>query len=267
MTIKQKKNPEYLSTLERGLRVLKIFSAESPEMPLSEVAAKTNLSPAVARRCLNTLVELGYVGRVDRLFILRPKTLEFGHAFLNSMNIEEIATPYLQKLRDITGDSASLAILANTEILYLAHVSTNRKIRLGANVGTRFPAYAASLGRVLLAYQPDSKIDVLLANTQFEKFTANTIDGPEALRKRLQTVRMQGYESVKDELDYGIQSVAVPITDDNRSIVAAINCSTNTTRIDQEEMIRDRLPHLRVAAIEIESALKKFPQLVHSLQG
>ncbi len=262
---KAEKNPEFLSTLERGLRVLKAFDADAPEMQLSEVAVKTGLSPAVARRCLNTLVELGYMGRSGRKFLLKPKTLEFGWAFLNSMNIEEIVLPFLQTIRDETGDSSSLAILSGSDILYLAHVSTNRKIRLGASVGTRFPAYATSLGRVLLAYQPDSVIDDYIATTRFQKFTEHTITTKTDLLKRLQQVRMRGYDSAQDELDYGIVSVSVPISDPNRNIVASINCSTSTTRIKQEELIETRLPLLQNAALEIEASLKKWPALVHAL--
>ncbi len=264
---KAEKNPEFLSTLERGLRVLKAFDADAPEMQLSEVAVKTGLSPAVARRCLNTLVELGYMGRSGRKFLLKPKTLEFGWAFLNSMNIEEIVLPFLQTIRDETGDSSSLAILSGSDILYLAHVSTNRKIRLGASVGTRFPAYATSLGRVLLAYQPDSVIDDYIATTAFQKFTEHTINTKTDLLKRLQQVRMRGYDSAQDELDYGIVSVSVPISDPNRNIVAAINCSTSTTRIKQEELIQTRLPLLQNAALEIEASLKNWPALVHALNG
>ena len=252
MAPKTEKNPEFLSTLERGLRVLRVFDSETPEMPLSEVAERTNLSPAVARRCLNTLYELGYVGKIGRKFLLKPKTLEFGSAFLESMNIEEIATPYLQGLRDETGDSASLAILSGPDILYLAHVSTNRKIRLGANIGTRFPAYPTSLGRVILANQGDDFIDDYFGSVELKAFTETTMADEDALRDRLQLIRMQGYESVQDELDYGILSVAVPITDSNRNIVASINCSTSTTRINQDEMIANRWPHPRKILLKLK---------------
>src|SRR3569623_2715054 len=154
---------EYLSTLERGLSVLRAFNQSRPEMQLAEVAAATGLNPAVARRCLNTLVQLNYVAQHGRRFLLRPEVLVFGSAFLASMNIEEVAGPYLQAVRDETGDSSSMAVLSGHAILYLAHVSTNRRIRLGASVGTRFPAYATSLGKVLLAIQDQEAIAAFLA--------------------------------------------------------------------------------------------------------
>ena len=145
------KDPEFLSTLERGLRVLKAFDEDHPEMTLSEVAAKTALPPAVARRCLITLVELGYVGQHERKFLLRPAVLTIGSAFLASMQIEQVVLPPLQGLRDQTGDSASLAVLSGAEILYVAHVSTDRRFRVAAGVGTRFPYHATSLGKAIAA--------------------------------------------------------------------------------------------------------------------
>ena len=146
------KDPEFLSTLERGLRVLKAFDEDHAEMTLSEVAARTSLPPAVARRCLITLVELGYVGQHERKFLLRPAVLTIGSAFLASMQIEQVVLPPLQALRDQTGDSASLAVLSGAEILYVAHVSTDRRFRVAAGVGTRFPFHATSLGKALAAH-------------------------------------------------------------------------------------------------------------------
>ncbi len=259
-------DPEFLSTLERGLSVLRAFDQSRPEMQLSEVAAATGLNPAVARRCLNTLVTLGYVARHGRKFLLRPEVLVFGSAYLASMNIEEVAAPQLQALRDETGDSASMAVLSGHDILYLAHVSTNRRIRLRAGVGTRFPAYATSLGRVLLAWQPDDLLAQYLAAAELAPLTEHTLVSKPQLKKRLREVRAAGFESVQDELDYGIVSIAVPVFDRERQIAAAINCSTSTTRVSRGELEKSRLPLLQRAADEIEGALDRWPFLTHSLR-
>lgn len=264
---REAKDPEYLSTLERGLSVLRAFDQDHPQMPLSEVAAVTGLSPAVARRCLNTLVRLGYVAQHGRQFLLRPEVLVFGSAYLSSMNIEQVAIPHLQAVRDQTGDSSSLAVRSGTDILYVAHVSTRRTIRLGANVGTRFPLHATSLGKVLLAFEPDDAIESFLARAKLTAFTPNTVTDKAALRTRLETIRSDGFDTAKDELDYGIVSVAVPIFGPDRRIAAAINCSTSTTRISQDELVASRLPLLREAAREIEGALRRSPALVYSLRG
>jgi IclR family pca regulon transcriptional regulator len=261
----KRQDSEYLSTLERGLSVLRAFNHNRPEMQLSEVAAATGLNPAVARRCLNTLVHLGYVAQHGRRFLLRPEVLVFGSAFLASMNIEEVAGPYLQAVRDETGDSSSMAVLSGHDILYLAHVSTNRRIRLGASVGTRFPAYATSLGKVLLAFQGEEAIEDYLANAELARLTENSVTDPQPLRDLFRQVRTEGHASAQDELDYGIVSVAVPVFDRERQVAAAINCSTSTTRVAREELVRTRVPLLRTAAREIENALRRWPFLSHAL--
>lgn len=266
MLAKEPKDPEYLSTLERGLSVLRAFDQEHPEMPLSEVAVKTGLSPAVARRCLNTLVKLGYVAQHGRRFLLRPEVLVFGSAYLQSMNIEQVALPPLQALRDQTGDSASMAVRSGEHILYVAHVSTNRRFRLGANVGTRFPLHATSLGKVMLAFGGEEEIADFLRDAPFERFTERTVTSADAMRARLAAIRAQRYDSALDELDYGIVSVAVPVFGAGRRAIAAINCSTSTARISQEELIATRLPLLEDAATEIEDALRRWPVLEHSLK-
>jgi IclR family transcriptional regulator, pca regulon regulatory protein len=261
------KKGEYLTTLARGLSVLRSFTKERPEMTLSEVAAVTGLSPAVARRCLNTLVDLGYVGRKGKLFLLTPEVMGFASAFLESMNLEEVVRPYLQEVRDSTGDSSSLAVLSHFDILYLVHVSTNRMVRLVAGFGTRFPAYPTSLGRVLLAHQPEQFLEKYLAEVKMHKLTDKTVTSVRQLRRILNRCRRDGYASIQDELDYGIVSVAVPVFGADGRILAAINCSTATTRVNQAEMVETRLPRLLAAANNIEIELRRYPILVHSIKS
>jgi IclR family pca regulon transcriptional regulator len=260
------KDPEFLSTLERGLRVLKAFDEDHPEMTLSEVAAKTALPPAVARRCLKTLVELGYVGQHERKFLLRPAVLTIGSAFLASMQIEQVVLPPLQHLRDQTGDSASLAVLSGNDILYVAHVSTDRRFRVAANVGTRFAFHATSLGKAVAAFLPEEERAALLAQAPFARFTERTVTDGAAMAERLALVASRGYDSALDELDYGIVSVAVPVMGRDKRVIASINCSTSTTRISQDELVRTRLPLLREAAGEIEAALRRWPTLEAALR-
>ncbi len=261
------RNGEYLGALARGLSVLRAFTRERPEMTLSEVAAVTDLNPAAARRCLHTLVALGYVGKRGKLFLLTPEVMGFAAAFLESTNLEEIARPCLQEVRDNTGDSSSLAVLSRLEVLYLVHVSTNRMFRLDAGVGTRFPAYPTSLGRVLLAYQDNDSVEEYLAQAKPRKLTSKTITSRAQLRKILARCRRQGFASVQDELDYGIVSVAAPVFDSHGEILAAINCSTATTRVEQEKMIETRLPHLQAAAAKIEREVRRYPALAHSIKS
>jgi IclR family transcriptional regulator, pca regulon regulatory protein len=265
-TPSKRPDSEYLSTLERGLTVLRAFDQQHPEMQLSEVAAKTGLSPAVARRCLNTLVQLDYVAQHGRKFLLRPEVLVFGSAYLASMNIEQVAGTPLQAVRDETGDSASMAVLSGQDVLYLVHVSTNRRFRLGAGVGTRFPVYATSMGKVLLAFAGESEIDAYLEAADLARLTEKTITSQRELATHLRAARENGFASTEDELDYGIVSVAVPVFDTDGNVVAAINCSTSTTRVSRDELVRTRLPLLQRAAQEIEDSLRRWPFLLHSLR-
>ncbi len=256
---------EYINSLARGLSVLRAFTKERPELTLSEVAAITELSPAVVRRCLHTLMHLGYVGKKGKLFLLRPEVMVFASAYLGSMNLEEIVRPHLQAVRDKTGDSSSLAVLLQKDILYLVHVSTSRMVRLDAGVGTRFPVYATSLGRVMLAHQDKEAIEEYLHTTEFKPLTDKTTTSVTKLRSILKKVRKEGYASIQDELDYGIVSTAVPILNERNEVVAAINCSTSVARTTRKDMVATRLPILREAAQKIEQELRRYPVLAHSV--
>jgi IclR family pca regulon transcriptional regulator len=220
----------------------------------------------VARRCLITLVELGYVGQHERKFLLRPAVLTIGSAFLASMQIEQVVLSPLQGLRDQTGDSASLTVLSGTDILYVAHVSTDRRFRVATGVGTRFPFHATSLGKALAAHLPEGERESLIAGAPFQRFTERTVTDGTAMTERLNLIASRGYDSALDELDYGIVSVAVPIFGRGGRVIASINCSTSTTRISQDELVRTRLPLLREAAGEIEASLKRWPALEASLR-
>jgi IclR family pca regulon transcriptional regulator len=256
---------EYLSTLDRGLSVLRAFGRDNPQMTLSEVAAITALSPAAARRCLNTLVKLGYVAKHHRHFLLRPEVMSFASAYLDSMSLGELVRPHLQAVRDETGDSSSLSVLSGYDVLYLVHVSTNRMVRLAAGIGTRYPAYATSLGRAILAFEADNVRAHYLNTGIFKAFTEHTVTSKAELKRILDDARKTGYAAIQDELDYGLISLSVPILDDSGRSMAAINCSTSTSRVKRDELIRTRLPVLRNAARFIESALRRQPYLLRSV--
>lgn len=267
MELEKKKHAdtEYLSTLERGLSVLRAFGRDNPQMTLSEVAEITKLSPAAARRCLNTLVSLGYVAKHRRQFLLRPEVMTFASAYLDSMSLGEIVRPHLQAVRDESGDSSSLAVLSGYDILYLVHVSTNRMVRLAAGIGTRFPAYATSLGRAMLAFESEEVRTHYINTCAIVPFTEHTVASKAELRRILNDARRSGYTATQDELDYGLVSIAVPILDESGRALAAINCSTSTSRAGRDELIRTRLPVLQNAARHIESALRRQPYLLRSV--
>jgi IclR family pca regulon transcriptional regulator len=258
---------EYVMALERGLRVLRTFSREHAQLTLSEVAALTGLTPATARRSLHTLEALGYVGRTGRRFLLRPKVLALSAGYLSAINAEVVLQPFLQQVVNEVGGSSSVTILDDLEIVYIAHASANRAIRLTAGTGSRYPVYPTSMGRVLLAYQPDWVIDSYFARATLRKLTDKTETNPNNLRRILKQVRETGYASIQDELDYGIVSVALPIFGPSGRIVAAVNCADVTNRIDRASMIAQRLPVLRQAVRRIEAMLVQYPELAYSVEA
>lgn len=259
------RNPEFVTSLQRGLLVLQTFSRENPQLTLSEVAALTSLTPATARRSLHTLEQLGYLGRNGRRFLLRPKVLTIGTGYLNAINAEVVLQPFLQQVANEVGGSSSVTVLDELDIVYIAHASLNRAIRLTAGVGSRYPVYPTSMGRVLLAFQPEPVIDAYFRQVVFQRFTEHTETNERALRRILSEVRSKGYTAIQDELDYGIVSVSVPIFAPSGRVVAAANCSDVSSRLDRDTMIKERLPVLRQAVRRIEGMLAQYPELTNSV--
>ena len=169
---------EFVASLERGLRVLQTFSREHPQLTLSEVATLTELTPATARRSLHTLESLGYIGRNGRRFLLRPKVLAIGTGYLSAINAEVVLHPFLQDVVNELGGSSSVTVLDDVDIVYIAHASLNRAIRLTAGAGSRYPVYPTSMGRVLLAFQPPSAIDAYFERASLRKLTEHTETNP-----------------------------------------------------------------------------------------
>ncbi len=258
---------EFVASLERGLRVLQTFSREHPQLTLSEVAALTTLTPATARRSLQTLEALGYVGRSGRRFLLRAKVLSLGSGYLSAINTEVVLQPFLQEVVNQVGGSSSVTVLDDVDIVYIAHASQNRAIRLTAGTGSRYPLYPTSMGRVLMAFQPDNVIDAYMRRAVFRKLTEHTETNPATFRKILKEVRAKGFAAIQDELDYGIVSCSLPIFGPNGRIVGAANCSDVTHRIDKAEMIAKRLPVLRQAVRRIETTLTQYPELANSVEA
>lgn len=251
---------EVMNGLAKGLAVLRALG-EGHESTLSEVARSTRLPPATARRCLCTLEELGYVVRVGRTFLLRPKVLELGAAYLQSLDVTALTSTHLQTLATRTGDSAALSVLDGGDIVYLARASVRTLVRLEAHVGSRFPAYATSMGRVLLAGLPPERLRAYLEQTPFVKLTRRTVVDADKLLRRIEECRRSGYAAVEDELAYGVVAVSVPVLDDAQRVVAALNSSSHSRRIGRVALVRERLDLLREASAAISRDLRRFPGL------
>jgi IclR family transcriptional regulator, pca regulon regulatory protein len=248
--------PHYVQSLERGLSVIRAFDAEHPELTLTEVAARTGLTRAATRRFLLTLSDLGFVRANGRLFSLTPRVLELGYAYLSSQSLPELAEPHLERLVSEVHESSSVSVLDGGDVVYVARVATTSLMRVAINVGTRFPAYATSMGRVLLAGLPDEQLDAYLAVTELEPVTNRTITTERQLRRELDGVRRHGYAIVDQELEEGLRSVAAPVRAASGQVVAAVNLSTHASRTTLKELRSRLLPPLLATAEKIEADLR-----------
>jgi IclR family pca regulon transcriptional regulator len=250
------RNSDYVQSLERGLAVIRAFDAEHRELALSDVARATGLTRAAARRFLLTLVKLGYVHVADGRFSLRPRVLELGYAYLSSLTLPEVAQPHMEALVAQVNESSSISVLDGLDVVYVVRVPTRRIMSITIAVGTRLPAYATSMGRVLLAGLPTDQLDERLAGVKLRALTKRTVTSKAALRRILATVRRQGYAAVDQELEEGLRSLAVPIHDRAGAPIAALNVSVHASRATMAALKRDFLPKAGVAAAAIESDLR-----------
>ncbi|WP_253780610.1 IclR family transcriptional regulator domain-containing protein [Goodfellowiella coeruleoviolacea] len=252
---KQELGPEFVESLGRGLAVLTAFDEHRPALSLSAVAEATGLARATARRALLTLAQLGYVTQHGRLFRPTPRVLDLGFARLSTLTLAQIAQPHLAELVARVHDSASMAVLAGDDIRYVARVHTVRIMSVSITLGTRFPAYATALGRVLLAGLPEAERARRLAALRPQPLTRHTVTDTARLAEILAEVDRAGYALVDQELEDGLRSIAVPVRDRAGRVVAAINVSLHAARQSAEASRADLLPALRRTAERVTADL------------
>ncbi|ACL41799.1 transcriptional regulator, IclR family [Pseudarthrobacter chlorophenolicus A6] len=243
---------QFVQSLARGLAVIRAFDAERPVMTLSEVAGQTGLTRATARRFLHTLVELGYVRTDGKTFALTAKVLQLGYAYLSGLSLPQLAQPHLEELSLKLGESTSAAVLDGADIAYIARVTTRRIMTVGITVGTRFPAYATSMGRVLLANLPAPALKEYLATAEIRPLTPRALGTAPELLAVLATVRAQGWCLLDQELEPGLMSVAAPVFD-GAKVVAAVNVSLQAQAVAARE---DPDAYLASVAQEISATAK-----------
>ena len=252
---------EVVQALVRGLAVILAFDAVHPELTLSDVARRTGLSRAAARRFLQTLVAIGYVNFDGRLFSLRPRVLEIGQAYLTSLSLPSVGQPHLDALVATVGESASMSVLDGYETVSVARALARGRVLILANtVGTRFPAHAGAMGQVLLAHQSEDWLSEYFANSQREKLTYATLVDENELRARLAQVKAQGFSFADEELSEGLRSCAVPIETDTGEVAAAVNVSVHYNRLSSEEAKALLLEPLLSARQAIEADLRIVPR-------
>ena len=242
---------DFIQSLERGLAVINSFSRDHNPQTLSEVASRTGLTRATARRVLLTLAELGYVDQLGRSFTLTPKVLDLGYSFLSSFRVVEMAEPFMERLVDEVKESSSMSVLDGSEVVYVARVPTSRIMTIALALGSRLPAYPTSMGRVLLAGLSQRAFETYLDSVQLEPLTPHTVTDPKRFRSLIEKVRRDGYALVDQELEEGVRSIAAPIRNGRGDVIAAMNVSCHASRIDVERMLEEFRPKVIATASEI----------------
>lgn len=241
------KRSYFSDSLARGLLVLRAFDGTSPRLRVSEIAERTKLSRAVARRYLLTLRDLGYVGTDGEAFFLRPRVLDFGHQYFAATNIGSLIQPLLVEFAERTQEATTLGVMDNQEVLVVARAA-KRMLDLAIGSGSRLPILQTSLGRILAAHLPDKDLAVM--------FSALNVDEAERarLQKEFSTARRQEYALVQNELAPKLVAVAVPLYDRRRQVVAALNVTSYTS--SRKELVSNFLPILIETKLQIEAALR-----------
>ena len=233
---------EFVQSLERGLSVIRAFSRDRSSLTLSEIADLTGLTRAAARRFLITLRELGYVESDGRLFSLRPRVLELGYSYLSSLPVWEIARPHLEELADVVRETTSASVLDGADIVFVARVETKRIMSMTLGVGSRLPAWATAMGRVLLADLPAERLDDYFRQVRMEPLSGRTITNEAEIRRKIDQARANGWTLVDQEVEEGVRSLAVPIRSPGGRTEAALTVCSHAFRVSPERIMEEFLP-------------------------
>ena len=245
-------DPNFMTSLARGLIVIQAFTQNSPQMTISQLSIKTGFSRAAVRRCLYTLTKLGFAGAEDgSRYSLRPRMLTLSHTYTSSNTLSTAAQPILERMSANLRESFSVATLDGDDIVYIARTQVNRVMAVDLHIGSRLPAYCTSMGRVLLAYLPPEQLEQYLARAVLTPHTTRTITSAEKLHLALRNVRRIGYALVDQEYEVGLRSLAVPVYSAAGRVVATVNLSGSAPRLSVFEMQSRYLTHLRNAASEL----------------
>ncbi len=253
------RGPHFVQSLERGFAVIRAFNAEAPAQSLTDVARHSGLSRASARRFLLTLVDLGYARMDGRLFSLTPRVLELGYAYLSGFSMAQVAEPHIQRLVAQVHESCSISVLDGTEVVYVARVPASRIMAVAISVGTRLPAYATAMGRVLLSSASEAEVERFVQDANLVRLAPRTVVDRDEFRAELAKVAKQGWALVDQELEEGLRSIAVPIRDRGGRVVAAANLSAHASTKSLKKIRTELLPALQETVALIEADLRSSP--------
>jgi IclR family transcriptional regulator, pca regulon regulatory protein len=251
------RDSDFVQSLARGLDVLRSFDATNPALTLTEVARRTGLTRATARRLLLTFQTLGYMTSDGKLFELTPRVLDLGYAYVSSLQLPDIALPFMEALSETVNESVSAAVLDGHDIVYVARVPTKHVMSFSLALGSRLPAAVTSLGRVLLAGLPPAELESFLATASWEPRTARTIRYPDELRHVVSECQRLGFAVVDEELEDNVRSVSAPLTNGRGRVIAALNVGTSAARVSLVDLHERIVPELLNSARMISARLAR----------
>nr|WP_202799062.1 IclR family transcriptional regulator C-terminal domain-containing protein [Oceanicola sp. S124] len=252
---KEARTKPLVGSLVHGLSIIMAFDKSDPEMTLTQVAEKTGMDRAGARRYLLTLASLGFVSQTGRLFRLTPKVMDLGYAYLSSMPLADKAQFYLDRIRDRTGFPMALGVLDGDHIVHVASANTDDLLSPALTIGRRFPLGYSSAGRSILANLDEPAREALLAEVRLVAATETALTSIADLRNELARIRQQGHALVDQEMAVGVRSLAVPILGAKGEVVASFNTYTFTSIVSLERLLDEALPEMKEAAAEIGRTL------------
>lgn len=240
----------FITSLARGLAVIQAFQERKRPLTIAQISHRTEIPRAAVRRCLLTLMQLGYVSQNERYYGLRPKVLSLGYAYLSSTPLALLAQPVLDRLAEELGESCQLATLDNDEVLYVTRSSTARRRTANQErcIGSRVPAYCSAAGRILLASREPEWLGQYLQQATLPIKTSRTVGCRHHLQACLDQSRQSGWCIADQELEPGMRSLAVPIRSVSGEVVAAIEVETAVSQVSLQRLEQHFLPILQQAS-------------------
>ena len=222
----EQKHKHFIKSVARGLSILQAFSSERPKLTLTQLATITGMNRTAVQRFTDTLMELGFLGRnKHKEFFLGPKVFSLGFAYLQGSKLIELAASYLTEFSERIGMTVNMSILDDREIIFLYRHEVHRFLKYDLRAGSKLPSYCTASGRVLLASLEDRVLMERIKDMKLEKLTSHTIVEREKLLEEILRTRERGIGICDRELSLALYSIAVPLLNHERKVIAAINLS------------------------------------------
>lgn len=221
------KTSSHVQSVERAIIIIETLARSRQEMSLTELSNEVGWPKSTVHGLVSTLRDYHYVDQssITGKYKLGIHLFELGNIVGRSWDISSIAKPHMQRLNQILGETVQLGTKSNGEVLYLDKIDSNHMLRIVSEIGGRLPMHCSGLGKVLLAYSPNTEVQRIIAQKGMHPRTLKTIVTKEELEKELQKIREVGYAVDDQEIMDGLRCVAVPIFDGNNKVLYAISVS------------------------------------------